>query len=137
MTDVLTHEQRRRCMSRIRGKDTRPEKHLRQALWSTGLRYRIRNRLIGRPDIVFPSSRVAVFVDGCFWHRCPEHGVSPVTNSLFWERKLDRNVARDREVTARLADEGWIVIRLWEHEVKHNVDACVARIRAAVRSGNR
>lgn len=128
MTDVLTPMQRRRCMQRNRGRDTGPELLLRQALWRLGLRYRLRYPLFGRPDIVFPAKRVAVFVDGCFWHCCPEHGAKPKTNANFWNEKLARNVARDREVTRILNEEGWVTIRVWEHEVKQQLDAVAARI---------
>ena len=84
-----------------------------------------------RPDIVFTRVRVAVFVDGCFWHRCPEHGSSPKTNSGWWRQKLDTNVERDRATDTALAEAGWTVIRIWEHE-----DTCTAadRVEATVRN---
>jgi DNA mismatch endonuclease (patch repair protein) len=69
-----------------------------------------------RPDIAFPTMRIAVFVDGCFWHMCPAHGTRPRTHGDYWGPKLTRNVARDREVDSVLADAGWHVVRLWEHE---------------------
>jgi DNA mismatch endonuclease (patch repair protein) len=69
-----------------------------------------------RPDIIFPKVRVAVFVDGCFWHQCPQHGTEPRTNSGYWAAKLDRNVARDRRNDAALEAAGWRVVRVWEHE---------------------
>lgn len=101
--------------------DSKPEVRLRSELHRRGLRFR-KNYLIRlesltvRPDIVFTKQQVAVFVDGCFWHRCPEHGVSPRSNARYWEQKLDHNVERDRAVTDRLQDGGWTVLRLWEHE---------------------
>lgn len=118
MADVMTPEQRSRCMARIRGKDTGPEVIIRKMLWSLGHRYRINYRLPGRPDIVFPGRRLAVFMDGCFWHRCPLHYQAPATNPGFWEAKIAGNVRRDREVDTRLATAGWSVLRFWEHEVK-------------------
>lgn len=118
MADVMTPEQRSRCMARIRGKDTGPEVIIRKMLWSLGHRYRINYRLPGTPDIVFPGRRLAVFMDGCFWHRCPLHYQAPATNPGFWEAKIAGNVRRDREVDARLATAGWSVLRFWEHEVK-------------------
>lgn len=132
MADVMTQRQRRRCMSRIKGRDTKPELRLRGALWTLGFRYRLHSQLPGKPDLVFPGRRVAVFVDGCFWHGCPEHGVRPTTNSDFWRQKLDRNISRDREVTRHLMHQGWTVIRLWEHEVESNLDDCTNRIMAAL-----
>ena len=133
MTDVLTREQRIYNMSRIRGRDTKPELLLRKALWAAGLRYRIRNSLPGKPDIVFPSARLAVFVDGCFWHGCPEHMTWPENNAEFWRRKIERNIERDRDVEAELERLGWKWLRFWEHEVKNSVDAVVRRIRKRLR----
>jgi DNA mismatch endonuclease (patch repair protein) len=104
-------------MSRIKGQGTKPEKLLRKALWSVGLRYRIKNKLPGRPDIIFPSEKVAVFVDGCFWHACPKHMTWPKNNADFWRRKVERNVERDREVEAELERLGWKWLRFWEHEI--------------------
>jgi DNA mismatch endonuclease, patch repair protein len=103
-----------------RGEDTRPEVLLRSALHRRGLRFG-KNRapvpgIRCRPDIVFPAARLAVFVDGCFWHRCPDHGISPRTNSAYWTAKLDRNVSRDRRNDRDLRAAGWAVIRVWEHE---------------------
>src|SRR5215210_2700488 len=102
----MTPEQRRRCMSRIRGRNTGPELALRTALWQAGLRYRLRQRLPGKPDIVFIGSRVAVFVDGCFWHACPAHATKPKGNAAFWSQKLAANVARDAAVTSQLTSVG-------------------------------
>jgi DNA mismatch endonuclease (patch repair protein) len=121
-------------MRRNPRRDTKPELRLRSALHCAGLRFRkdypVRagGRLI-RPDIVFPKARIAVFVDGCFWHRCPEHGVDPRHNAGYWGPKLQRNVARDREVDRALTEDGWSVIRVWEHE---GVAATTTRIAEAV-----
>ena len=112
----------------LRGKDTKPETQLRKALWKSGLRYRKVSKLLGRPDIVFSGKRLAVFVDGCFWHGCPEHGSVPESNSEFWNRKITRNVDRDAEVNAALVDLGWKVIRVWEHEIKTELQSVVERI---------
>lgn len=75
--------------------------------------------LFGKPDFVFPKQRLAVFVDGCFWHGCPRHGTIPESNSYFWLKKLDRNKARDRAVNRELRRQGWRIIRLWQHEFKN------------------
>ena len=116
-------------MSRIRGRDTGPELALRRAAWKAGLRYRLNHSLPGKPDLVFVKAKVAIFVDGCFWHGCPEHSVKPQTNSQFWEKKLRRNIERDREVNERLAAGGWTVLRFWEHDVTRDVVQCVEDIR--------
>jgi DNA mismatch endonuclease, patch repair protein len=117
MADVLTKSQRYICMSRIRSRDTVPEIELRKALWAIGLRYRLKSRLPGNPDLVFPSLKSVVFVDGCFWHVCPQHGVRPSSNTEFWQNKLDSNVARDKAVNRKLKRLGWRVVRVWEHEI--------------------
>jgi len=132
MADVLTREQRSYNMSRIRGQNTKPEIILRKALWAAGLRYRIKNRLPGRPDIVFPSAKVAVFVDGCFWHGCPEHMTWPKNNADFWRQKIQRNMERDKEVGDRLEVLGWKLLRFWEHEIKSNTDSVAKQIDAAI-----
>ena len=128
MADVLTAEQRSYCMSQIRGRDTIPEVSLRKALWAAGLRYRLNFKLPGKPDIVFPRSRVAVFVDGCFWHACPIHSTRPATNAKFWRKKIESNIRRDKEVNRQLEELGWSVIRIWEHEIRENLDGVVGRI---------
>lgn len=133
MTDVMTKEQRSRCMSRIRGKHTKPELRLRKALWSTGMRYRLHKRLPGRPDVVFPGAHVAVFVDGCFWHDCAAHGARPKANAEFWRMKIEANAKRDRLVSERLRALGWTVLRFWEHEVNENLDEVVLQIRSCLR----
>src|SRR5687768_6561576 len=111
MADVMTPEQRSRCMSRIRGSDTIPELLVRRGLWQRGLRFRKKTRLPGRPDVVFPTEQVAVFIDGCFWHACRLHGVMPSNNEAFWREKITANVRRDRSNTRALSTAGWIVLR--------------------------
>lgn len=128
---ALTRSQQ---MARIKGKDTRPEKLLRSALWQRGLRYRLDARVpVGRPDIVFPGKRLAVFVDGCFWHGCPLHYVRPRTRCDFWAGKLAANVDRDRRHTLALEAAGWTVVRLWEHEVTESIDLAADRVCSAAR----
>lgn len=108
---------RSEIMSRIRGKDTKPEIALRKILWRKGLRGYRKNAkgVFGRPDVCWKGRKVAVFVDSCFWHGCPTHFRQPKTNVRFWRRKIARNKERDREVSERLRGEGWLVIRLWTH----------------------
>ncbi|MFC4785369.1 very short patch repair endonuclease [Nocardioides sp. MAHUQ-72] len=111
----------RRTMLGNRRTGTKPEVALRSALHAAGLRFRKDYRLdLGttkvRPDIVFTRAKVAVFVDGCFWHSCPTHGTQPKRNTDYWGPKLARNVARDREHDSALTGHGWTVVRIWEHE---------------------
>lgn len=127
-TDVLTPEQRRLCMSRNRGKDTKPEVILRKELWKKGLRYRLHYDIPGKPDFVFVGKRIAVFVDGCFWHNCPLHGTKPKTNRKFWEDKISKNVERDKKVTRELISLGWKILRFWEHEIKEDVNGVQQKI---------
>ncbi len=132
MTDVLTQSQRRYCMSQIKGRDTTPELLVRSALFRKGFWFRVRSRLRGRPDIVFPRERVVVFIDGCFWHGCPAHATRPAANAAFWTEKLKSNVDRDREVDSALGSEGWCVLRVWEHDVKGDLSRTVGLIARAV-----
>ncbi|MCB9440308.1 MAG: very short patch repair endonuclease [Mycolicibacterium sp.] len=130
----LTTPGRSRNMAAIRRRDTKPEVRLRSALHRLGYRfrkdYRIRvNGRLVRPDIAFTKRRVAIFVDGCFWHSCPEHGRQPGANGEYWSPKLAGNVRRDRDQTAALQSDGWCVLRFWEHE---DVDDVVAAIEQAI-----
>ena len=129
--------QRSENMRRVKRVDTAPERRLRSLLHARGMRFR-KDLLLRlgesriRPDVVFTRARVAVFVDGCFWHRCPEHGTSPKTNTGYWKPKLDRNVQRDRRNDEQLQAAGWTVIRVWEHE---DPQSAADRIEAAVALG--
>lgn len=113
--DPLTAEQRRRNMSAIRGKDTKPEMIVRRALHAAGLRYRLHGNLPGKPDLVFPGRRAVIFVHGCFWHGhdCPMFKL-PATRQDFWREKIERNQARDSENEAALLNAGWRVMTIWE-----------------------
>ena len=95
---------------------------MRKALWRFGLRYRIHYPIPGRPDLVFTKQRIAVFVDGCFWHGCLIHGVAPKSNASFWRTKIDENRERDRKVNDALASAGWVVLRIWEHDIEHELE---------------
>ena len=126
---------RRNVMQANKSRDTAPELALRTLLHAQGLRYRIATRplrdLRRTADVVFRSARVAIFVDGCFWHRCPEHYTLPKTNPDYWLPKLERNEERDRETDSALIAAGWLPIRVWEHE---DVAVAARKIERAVRS---
>jgi DNA mismatch endonuclease (patch repair protein) len=119
-------------MSAIHSENTKPEINLRRALWKNGLRYRIH---YGKEkiDIAFPAKRVAVFVDGCFWHGCPIHSHLPKSNKEYWLPKLKKNMERDKENTKRLQEDNWKVLRLWEHELM-NIQEAVKQVELALRS---
>ncbi|MEU0405490.1 very short patch repair endonuclease [Streptomyces sp. NPDC006197] len=124
-------------MSRQVSKDTAAELAVRRLLHAAGLRYRVEFPVPGmarrRIDVAFTSVKVAVLIDGCFWHGCPEHATQPKANAEWWRQKLDRNMARDRETTEHLEAQGWVVLRFWEHmpadEVATTVRATVDRER--------
>jgi len=121
-------------MAKLGRRDTLPERAIRSELHRRGFRFRVDRAplpgLRSRADIVFGPARVAVYVDGCFWHSCPEHGTRPKANSEWWKRKLDRNQERDRETDRVLREHGWEVIRIWEHE---DPAAAADRVEEAVR----
>lgn len=123
-----------RRMAHYPRRDTTPEMAIRRELHHRGLRYRVDAPLPGiarrRADMLFTRAKVAVFVDGCFWHDCPQHGTQPKNNSSWWERKLAGNKARDADTNNRLHAEGWLVLRFWEHE---DVLAAADAIEEAVR----
>ena len=120
--DRLTPEERSQNMSRIRNKNTRPEKIVRSVLHLLGFRFRLHRRdLPGTPDIVLPGRKVVIFVHGCFWHQhkgCKDSGI-PKTNAELWETKLNKNVARDKKNTAALKQLGWKVLEIWECETEN------------------
>lgn len=123
-------------MARIRGFDTSPELTLRRALWNQGLRYRVKLRTVGGvPDVAFPAARVAVFIDGCFWHGCPLHYARPRSNESFWSAKLVTNIERDCRQSRALEAASWWVLRLWEHEVLLELALAVERVRRSIRVG--
>ena len=130
MVDVLNQQQRSYCMSRIRGKgNLKTELELIRIFKEHGLTgWRRNQRLFGRPDFIFPKARLAVFVDGCFWHGCSLHSNVPTTNQAFWVRKIDGNKLRDLVVSKTLKQQGWSVIRIWEHDLRKRPKACATRI---------
>lgn len=131
-------ESTRRSMRSNRGRDTAPELLVRRELHARGHRYRVDHRPIPelrrRADIVFTRARVAVFIDGCFWHGCPEHYTSPTSHADFWAAKITANIARDSDTNTRLTSAGWTVIRVWEHE---EPATAVLRIEKALGSARR
>ncbi len=107
-------------MQSNRSRDTKPELALRSAVHARGLRYRVSAKPLAglrrTADLVFPRAKVAVFLDGCFWHGCPEHHTVASANAKFWVDKVEGNRARDRDTDGRLIDAGWVIVRVWEHE---------------------
>jgi len=140
--DNLSPQDRSKNMAAIRSSNTSPEMRLRKAVWRAGERFftspgwfRITGRrLAGSPDLVFPSARVVVFVDGCFWHGCPVHYQAPTTRPDYWRNKVEMNRLRDQKVTQQLHEDGWTVVRIWEHALKaRTLDATVDELLHTIR----
>jgi DNA mismatch endonuclease, patch repair protein len=132
LMDRISQSQRSWNMSQIKRENTKPELKLRKALWNKGLRYRLKIKVFGKPDIIFKKYKVAVFVDGCFWHKCPEHFSYPKSNQEFWKVKINKNVIRDKKVNEELRNLGWTVLRFWEHELNDDLCEVVNKIIRAV-----
>lgn len=134
MADFLTKTQRSRLMARIKGKNTRPEMAFRDLLLLRGVRSFVMHpkKVAGKPDFYFPAAGLAVFVDGCFWHKCEKCFKKPGTNVAFWMKKFDRNRKRDRKVNIELEEAGLTVVRFWEHEIKKALGECVERVERMV-----
>jgi DNA mismatch endonuclease (patch repair protein) len=126
-------------MMRQRRRDTAPEIAIRRAVHARGLRYRVDATLPGtrrRADLLFTRAKVAVFVDGCFWHGCPEHGTQPKRNASWWAEKIATNIRRDRDTDSHLAAAGWEVVRIWSHEpLDQAVERVVETVMTRIRTG--
>lgn len=133
--DTVSPTQRSETMRAVKSSGTRPERALLGALRAAGLPASDGSKLveIGRPDALFKRARLAVFVDGCFWHGCPQHCRMPQSNQEYWRGKINRNRRRDAEVDEALLSRGWMGLRFWEHELKgKGLSACVERAREAL-----
>jgi len=134
MSDVFTKRKRSEVMSHIHGHDNKETElalaKLLRRCDVTG--WRRQQKILGKPDFVFRASRLAVFVDGCFWHSCPRHSNMPTNNRMFWKRKLTMNKARDVFVNRELRKQGWRVVRIWEHDLVRNSQRCILRIHNAL-----
>ena len=131
MADDLTPEQRRRNLQAIRSKDTTIELRMRKALWQRGVRYRKNyKKLVGKPDIAITKYKIAVFCDSDYWHGYDWESRNQriKSNRDYWVPKIERNMKRDREVTAALQDEGWLVLRFWEWQIRKQLDECVEAV---------
>jgi DNA mismatch endonuclease (patch repair protein) len=137
MSDPFTKTERSKIMSLVRSRGNKATELAAIKLFRQQqiIGWRRNYPLLGKPDFVFPAARLALFVDGCFWHSCPMHRTTPATNQLFWERKLRRNKIRDTFVTRRLQSNGWRVLRIWQHDLSRKQrDRCAARLRRALKA---
>jgi len=131
MPDRFTTEIRSKIMSKIRGKNTKPEILLRKSLFNLGYRYGLNHRfktLNFKPDLVLVSRKTCIFVDGCFWHGCPRCYRTPKSNQGYWIQKINRNKERDQEQNRFLRKNGWKVIRIWEHEINENLEKTLSKV---------
>ncbi len=127
--DRHTKEQRHKNMQAVKNKKTKLENLVCENLWSKNVRFRRNVKdLPGKPDIAIKKYRVVIFIDSCFWHKCPIHYKAPATNTEFWENKITGNMRRDEDVNAIYKDMGWNILRIWEHEIKTNFDASIEKI---------
>ena len=133
MADVFTKNKRSEIMSRIRAKNTKLEKDFLKKLsglfHKVGYRYRKHYLgLPGKPDIAFPARKIAVFIDGCFWHGCRLHSRVPLSNISYWKKKLKRNQLHDKEMNRAIRKRGWRVVRIWEHQAKKKPEQAIGKI---------
>ena len=128
MTDVLTKEQRSYNMSRIRDKWTKQETKIHNLLKGKKIKHEMHPAIEGSPDILIAAQNKAIFIDGCFWHRCPKCFKEPSSNTYFWKNKISRNVKKDKETNRKLKKAGYAIVRVWEHELKKKPEAVINKI---------
>lgn len=135
MADNLTPEQRHKNMTHIKSTNTKIEKDITKALWNLGYRFRKNVKsLPGKPDIAIKKYKIVIFLDSCFWHKCPEHFKKPKSNLEYWEPKIKRNVERDTEINSYYQHKNWHILRIWEHEVKKDFDNTLIKIKNFIES---
>ena len=126
MTDIVSKKKRSEIMSAIRNKDTKIEIAFRKALWKQGFRYSKNSaKYFGKPDLALKKYKMVIFIDSCFWHGCKKHCRIPATNKKYWANKINRNKERDKEVNKIYKKSGWKIIRIWEHDLKNNLEKIV------------
>lgn len=131
--DTHTLAQRSYNMSQIKSNNTGVEINFRRYIWAHSVKgYRIKSKILGKPDLYFLKKRTAVFIDGCFWHKCPEDFVRPKSRNDYWDSKIGNNIKRDKRITGELRKKGIKVIRFWEHDVENNPEKCYLILRSAL-----
>ncbi|MEH7393191.1 very short patch repair endonuclease [Bacillus sp. JJ1474] len=133
MPEKITKEQRSKNMQAIKSQ-SQLENTVTKALWKKGFRFRKNTRMFGKPDISIKKYKVVIFIDSCFWHCCPVHGNMPKSNQDYWMNKLFRNKSRDKEVTSFYIENGWRVLRIWEHEFKQDFEKTIEMIADFIKS---
>lgn len=127
MPDSFSKKKRSYIMSKIKSRETKIELSFKELI--TGLRFRYQPKVIGKPDFASKKQKIAIFIDSCFWHKCPKHFRKPNSNKSYWKAKIDRNVERAKEINKWLKKDGWTVLRFWEHEIKKNPEKCINLIK--------
>lgn len=127
MTDSFSKEDRSKIMSKIKSKNTKLEIKSKQLLKGNGLRYQ--PKIFGKPDFGSKKLKIAIFIDSCFWHKCPKHFRMPETNYPYWRLKINKNLERAKEVNKKLKKEGWKVVRIWEHDINKNPKKCLKKLK--------
>lgn len=136
MTDVMTPEQRTKNMKAIKS-ISKLETIVAKELWKNGIRYRRNSKkLFGKPDISIQKYKVVIFIDSCFWHQCPLHATMPKSNTAFWQKKLEGNIKRDQEVNEYYMKNNWNIKRIWEHEIKNDLDKVVKDLIVFIKNQN-
>ena len=124
-------------MGRVRSKDSKIERQFRKELWGMGFRYRKNNnKLFGKPDISNAKKKIVIFIDSCFWHGCEQHLRMPSSNTEYWQNKIERNKRRDKAVNKYYTAKKWIIERVWEHDIKNNLDKAVQSIYKQTKGAN-
>lgn len=135
MIDIVSKEKRSQIMSKIKSRGTKLEEIFRKELWRRGYRYRknVKN-LPGKPDIYFAKEKIVVFIDSCFWHGCRLHCRMPSSNIEYWIKKIERNKERDRRITKYYKNNGFIIMRFWEHDINKNLGAAIKKLESKIKS---
>lgn len=133
MADIFSKKKRSEIMAKVTGKESVMEQEFRRELSGRGLRYRKNvSYLSGKPDVAFIGKKVVVFLDSCFWHGCKQHCKLPKTRSIFWKKKITRNIERDKEINRYYKKKGWIVVRVWEHDWKKKPEKQIQKVLSAI-----
>jgi len=131
--DTVSKQKRSEIMSHVKSKNSKIEALFRKELWKVGLRYRKNSsKHFGKPDIVLPKYKTAIFIDSCFWHGCKKHCRIPTARKKYWTEKITRNIARDKEVSKYYKKQGWKIFRIWEHNLQKKTEKIISRIKNRV-----
>lgn len=133
MADTVSKKKRSEIMSKVKSKDSKIEVDFRKSIWKAGFKYRKNpTKYFGKPDIVLPKHKMAIFVDSCFWHGCKKHCRIPTARKKYWTAKIDRNIARDKEVSKYYKKQGWKIFRIWEHDLLKKQDKIIKSMLADI-----